>query len=230
MSASGFLQQGGPIMYLLLGMSVLTVTIVAFKLVRFYQIGVGRSPFVADVMREIRDDREGAALEMLSSHRNPVARVMEASVRVGADATLPAGDAEAEISRVGSGQIREMESFLRGLSAIAHLAPFLGLLGTVLGMIEAFMNLQTAGSRVDPSLLSGGIWEALLTTAFGLAIAIPAMAMYFYFEGQVDGVRAAMKDASVQVLVHFRKARRSGAMSETLEDPSRHMEGGEYGI
>jgi len=230
MSASGFLQQGGPIMYLLLGMSVLTVTIVVYKLVQFYRIGVGSHLFVDDAMRAIRDGRETAALEMLSSRRNPVARVMETSVRVGADATIPAGDAEAEISRVGSGQIRDMESFLRGLSAIAHLAPFCGLLGTVLGMIEAFMNLQSAGSRVDPAQLSGGIWEALLTTAFGLAIAIPAMAMYFYFEGQVDRVRAAMKDASVQVLIHFRKARKSGAMSGTLEDPARHMEGGEYGI
>ena len=230
MSASGFLQQGGPVMYVLLGMSVLTVTIVVYKLIQFYRIGVGRSPFVNDVMATIREGRDPAALEMLEAYRSPVARVMESAIRVGADPTIPAGDAEAEISRVGSGQIRDMESFLRGLSAISHLAPFLGLLGTVMGMIEAFMNLQSAGSRVDPAQLSGGIWEALLTTAFGLAIAIPAMALYFYFEGQVDRVRAAMKDASVQVLVHFRKARRSDEMSGTLEDPSRHIEGGEYGI
>lgn len=230
MSASGFLQQGGPVMYVLLGMSVLTVAIVLFKLVQFQRIGMGRTAFVKEVMAALRQGRAEAALEDLAQRRSPVARVMESAILVGTDPTVPTGDAEAEISRVGSGEIREMESYLRGLSAIAHLSPFLGLLGTVMGMIEAFMNLQTAGSRVDPAQLSGGIWEALLTTAFGLSIAIPAMAMYFYFEGQVDRVRAAMKDASVQVLVHFRKARKSDVISGTLEDPSRHIEGGEYGI
>mgnify|MGYP005678813071 FL=1 len=72
-------------------------------------------------------------------------------------------------------------------------------------MINAFMRLEEAGSRVDPSILSGGIWEALLTTAFGLTVAIPAMAAFYYLEGEVDHVRAAMKDASIRVLRHFGK-------------------------
>jgi biopolymer transport protein ExbB len=118
---------------------------------------------------------------------------------------LPPADIEAEVSRVGSAEIRNLESWLRGLSGIAHLSPLLGLLGTVMGMITAFIRLEEAGSKVNPSILAGGIWEALLTTAFGLIIAIPAMAAFYYLEGEVDRVRAAMKDVSVRVLLHFGK-------------------------
>jgi biopolymer transport protein ExbB len=110
---------------------------------------------------------------------------------------------EAEVGRVGSAEIRKLESYLRGLSAIAHLSPLLGLFGTVTGMIRAFMKVQEAGARVDASLLAGGIWEALLTTAFGLAVALPAMAAYYYLEGEVDQARGTMKDVSVRILVHF---------------------------
>ncbi len=217
-------------MYLLLGMSVFTVTIVVYKLVQFVRMGIRRKDFVDSAMESVRCERPEEALEFLAKQPNPVARVMETSIRVGMDRDMLPADSEAEISRVGSEQIRDMESWLRALSAIAHLAPFCGLLGTVLGMIEAFMSMQTVGSRVDPSVLSGGIWEALLTTAFGLAIAIPAMATYFYFEGEVDRTRAVMKDAGVRVLVCFRKARLARALdAKTLEDPERHVDGGMKG-
>ena len=73
-------------------------------------------------------------------------------------------------------------------------------------MIIAFMSLEAAGAKVDPSILSGGIWEALLTTAFGLTVAIPAMAAFYYLEGEVDQVRASMKDVSIRVLRHFGKS------------------------
>ena len=222
MSANTLLNQGGPIMYLLLGMSVLAVAVMAFKAFHFFRYRVFRTDFVGKAMQCVREENSDAALALLSKERSPVARVMETTVRVAVDPTMAHADSEAEIARVGSSQIREMESWLRVLSSIAHLAPFCGLLGTVLGMIEAFMNLQAAGTRVDPAVLYGGIWEALLTTAFGMAVAIPAMAAYFYFEGEVDKARAGMKDASIGVLVHYRKSRLASALNtETLEEASR---------
>jgi biopolymer transport protein ExbB len=219
-------------MYLLLGMSVLTLAIVVYKLVQFVRMDMRGQAFVDGVMASLGEGHVEESLQTLAAHRSPVARVMEVSIRVGMDGDMLPADAEAEIGRVGSRYVRDMESWLRALSAIGHLAPFLGLLGTVVGMIAAFMDLQTAGSRVDPAVLSGGIWVALLTTAFGLAIAIPAMASYFYFEGEVDRVRAAMKDAGVQVLVHFRKGALVGTLNtRTLESPERHVDGGEnYGV
>ena len=67
-------------------------------------------------------------------------------------------------------------------------------------MISAFEKLESAGSKVDPAILAGGIWEALLTTAFGLVVAIPALIMFYVLEGRVDEVRATMRDSVVRVL------------------------------
>ena len=112
-------------------------------------------------------------------------------------------DVEAEMTRVGSAELKNLEAWLRPIGAIAHLAPLLGLLGTVLGMIQAFQKIGVSANQVSPALLAGGIWQALLTTAFGLIVAIPTMAAYYYLEGIVDDVRAKMKDASSRLLIRF---------------------------
>ncbi len=206
MNIVNLFQQGGPVMVVLLAMSVLALTIILLKLFQFFRSGLWRSGFIDPVMATLQDGRTVDALTRLQRQRGPVARVMECALTCASNGKMAAKDIEAEVSRVGSAQIRNLESWLRGLSAIAHLSPLLGLLGTVTGMIVAFMRLEEAGSRVDPSILSGGIWEALLTTAFGLTVAIPAMAAFYYLEGEVDRVRASMKDATVRVLVHFGKS------------------------
>ncbi len=197
--------QGGPVMLVLLGMSVLAATIILLKFFQFFRIGLRRLNFLEPALAALREDDHNKALTALEKQRSPVAHVMKCAILCGADPTMSTKDVEAEVSRVGSAQIRNLESWLRGLSSIAHLSPLLGLLGTVTGMIAAFMSLEAAGSRVDPSILSGGIWEALLTTAFGLTVAIPAMAAFYYLEGEVDRSRAAMKDACIRVLRHFGK-------------------------
>ncbi len=216
------LKQGGPLMMVLLVLSVLAVAIILAKLFQFYRSGLRRLEFVESAISALYSGRKDEALKELDRQRNPIARVMESAVRCGADQRMTAKDVEAEVSRVGSAQIRNLESWLRGLSAIAHLSPLLGLLGTVTGMIAAFMRLEEAGSRVDPSILSGGIWEALLTTAFGLTVAIPSMAAFYYLEGEVDNVRAAMKDATVRILLHFGKSPSSVGSGERVVEDDTH--------
>jgi biopolymer transport protein ExbB len=97
--------------------------------------------------------------------------------------------AEEKIFVAGSELVREAEKGLALLAAIGHIAPLMGLFGTVLGMIGVFRQLEAAGGRADITLLSGGIWVALLTTAFGLLVAIPAVIAYKYFSG-LAGKRA----------------------------------------
>ncbi len=207
-------------MLVLLAMSILAVAIILLKLFQFFRSGLHRLDFVDPALAALQKGDHNSALNTLKQQRSPVACVMESAIRCGADPTMSAKDVEAEVSRIGSAQIRNLESWLRSLSSIAHLSPLLGLLGTVTGMIVAFMNLEAAGSRVDPSILSGGIWEALLTTAFGLTVAIPAMAAFYYLEGEVDHVRASMKDVSIRVLRHFGKtpASISTRDDEKIED------------
>jgi biopolymer transport protein ExbB len=95
--------------------------------------------------------------------------------------------AEEKVFVAGSEIIREGEKRLSVLASVAHLSPLCGLFGTVLGMIEVFRRLESIGGRADVTLLSGGIWVALLTTAFGLIIAIPTLIAHHYFSGIVTG-------------------------------------------
>ncbi len=103
------------------------------------------------------------------------------------------------------GLISNMERYLRGLATIASLSPLLGLLGTVIGMIKSFSQIELHGGSVNASLLAGGIWEALLTTAAGLVVAIPCLLFYNLFQGKVEWVESQLaslgkefKDAASQ--------------------------------
>ena len=91
-------------------------------------------------------------------------------------------------------------SNLNSLQVIATIAPLLGLLGTVFGMIEAFQQMEMAGKNVDPSVLSGGIWEALLTTAVGLSVAIPIVVFESYFRNIVETFKNNIESAVTKVL------------------------------
>ncbi len=199
-STLDLLAKGGPVMMVLLAVSGLAVLIIVAKLLQFARLGLGNLRFVDPAMAALERSEPQAALALLAKRRHPVARVMESAITTSTDSRLTAEDRDAEISRIGSAQIRDLESHLRGLEVIANLSPLLGLLGTVIGMIGAFAKLEDAGSKVDPAMLAGGIWEALLTTAFGLVIAIPALAAFYVFEGRVESVRAVMKDAVTRIL------------------------------
>jgi biopolymer transport protein ExbB len=104
-----------------------------------------------------------------------------------------------ELSRQANNLIHQLRSFLRPLEVIASLSPLLGLMGTVLGMIVAFQQMEAAGSQVDPSVLSGGIWQALLTTAAGLAVAIPTAAAYSWLDRKVERISHQLNDVVTQV-------------------------------
>ena len=94
---------------------------------------------------------------------------------------------------------------LRGLELAVTIGPLLGLLGTVTGMIGAFQALQVAGAQADPATLAGGIWQALLTTAAGMAVAIPAQIALSGFEAVVDRLRHDMEDAATRIFAHAPK-------------------------
>lgn len=108
---------------------------------------------------------------------------------------------EAEARRVGSLQLQKLEKHVGGLSFIAQAAPLLGLLGTVIGMVELFMGLQGTGmATVDAALLASGIWKALLTTAAGLMVAVPALAAYTYLNSRTDRFRLVLQDTIERIL------------------------------
>jgi biopolymer transport protein ExbB len=187
-------------MLVLLALSVVALTIILVKIYQFSRSRLLRTEFIDQAVLLLHNDGPDTTLLALAETPHPVARVMETTLRTSTNTSLSIEDRDTEISRVGSAEIRNLENYLRGLEVIANLSPLLGLLGTVLGMIKAFARLESAGTKVDPAILAGGIWEALLTTAFGLSVAIPALAAFYILEGQVENVRAQMKDATIRVL------------------------------
>lgn len=193
------LELGGPVLITLIVLSVVSLSIIAYKSLQFTMLlGQGRS-FVPIVLKHYRSRHYEDALRVLARRRSPVARVMDVAIVGHARADLKEFTLREEIERIATLHIERMRSYLRGLEVIGTLSPLLGLLGTVLGMIEAFQQLEIAGTRVDPGLLSGGIWEALLTTAAGLVVAIPTLAMLNWFERIVQRTAHEMENAVTQV-------------------------------
>jgi biopolymer transport protein ExbB len=193
-------QKGGLIMYGLALLSVYAVAVVIFKVIQFRKANVFDRSFIEPALREIKQGDRMKATKTLAGITGPIARIMRVTFECVANRDMSQRSKEAEITRVGSGDIRYLESHLRGLEMTASVAPLMGLLGTVIGMITSFSKLSLAGARIDPTLLAGGIWEALLCTAGGLVVAIPAMAAHYMLDGIIEKVRATMKDVSVQIL------------------------------
>ncbi|MGH0036711.1 MAG: MotA/TolQ/ExbB proton channel family protein [Myxococcota bacterium] len=193
-------ERGGPVVVLLLALSVLALAIALLKLGQLARARLWSRAWIGAVVeRARRGDAEGAQAA-LRSRVGPVARVLECAVAGRARTDRDEALLREEIESVAASELTRLGSNLRGLDTIASLAPLLGLLGTVLGMIRAFIRLEQAGSRVDPALLAGGIWEALLTTAVGLTVAIPTLAVLAWLESQVDRTRRHMEDAVTRIL------------------------------
>lgn len=185
MSVVGFLEAGGPVVAILLLMSLAAIAIVLVKLLQFRWLRVGdrhTAPRAVELWRAGRPDQ---AAMLADRSPNPVAQALARALR-GQRRGLPEVKVREEVLRYGGDVLEDLRSWFRPLEVIASLAPLLGLFGTVLGMIEAFRQMEQAGSQVNPAILSGGIWEALLTTAVGLAVAIPVVAMLNWLERRVD--------------------------------------------
>ncbi|QGU32234.1 MotA/TolQ/ExbB proton channel family protein [Thermochromatium tepidum ATCC 43061] len=193
------IDMGGPVILALGVLSVAALAIVLLKLWQFGRLRLGALGPVQDALTLWRRHEDEAALARLRRMRSPVARVVAvAMVGLERPDVEPALLRE-ELVRLASVELEGLRSYLRTLEVIGTLSPLLGLLGTVLGMIEAFRRLESAGTQVDPAILSGGIWQALLTTAVGLSIAIPVVLAHTWLERRVERCGHQMEDAVTQV-------------------------------
>lgn len=186
---------GGPVVAILGLISVITAAVVLYKLWQMQIAGVGRHKAIRAAL-EAWD--AGAAAETqaaLAQSRSYLAPVVRQALMA-----EPAPDLHARLEAEAQMRFLTLERGFRLLDSVAQLAPLLGLFGTVLGMIEAFQALQGAGSSVDPSLLAGGIWIALLTTAVGLAVAMPTSLILSWFEARMEAERVFAEKALSTIL------------------------------
>jgi len=192
-----FFDTGGPVVMILLGMSVLALTLVLLKLIQFRRCRAGATRPAREALALCRAGRTEEAIERAAASPDPTSQALARALR-GQQRALAEPVVREEVLRYGSNVLFELRRGLRPLEVIGSLAPLLGLLGTVLGMIEAFRQLEAAGNQVNPAILSGGIWEALLTTAVGLCVAIPVVAMLNWLERRVDHLAHEMDDVVTQ--------------------------------
>lgn len=178
-------EMGGPVLMLLLAVSIFTLTVILLKGWQFRNARVNKGQQIRQAIASWDRGQHEKALSEIEASRHFLAPVIALGMQerggVGLNKRL---ESEAEQN------LMPMERGFRILDMVAQLAPLLGLLGTVIGMIEAFQALQDAGSQVDPAALAGGIWVALLTTAAGLTVAMPTSVALSWFEAQMDDARS----------------------------------------
>ena len=191
--------KGGPLMYPLLFCSILTV---AYGVERGYHyLKAGQSKDAPEQIHNlIEQGSYDQALALATSSPGPVAAVLAEGLRhQGAQADL----LEEMISLAGFRELVRLNRHLHILELIGRMAPLMGLLGTVLGMVAAFQQVALAKGSVDPSLLAGGIWEALITTVAGLSVAIPALVLHHLYEDRVQGYAHLMKHYGTEAVKHL---------------------------
>ena len=197
---AAFVDAGGPVVLILAGLSVLMLATALLKTGQFLRVGVWRRAAADEAIALVRRGRPAQAAGIAGSGKGIAARIVASAL----DA-LMAGHDRDQVRDEAQRQIDEtaerLQTHIRILEIIASLAPLLGLFGTVLGMIEAFHQLEASGSRADPSILSGGIWEALLTTAVGLAVAMPAVVLVNLFDRTVESFTRDMDNQVAQIFI-----------------------------
>ncbi len=184
-----FLSRGGILMIPIILCSVIGLALILDRFYTYRKMKLGGFVIEKEVINALaRGDFSGAAAFVGNAKnagtdvlRQALDRLRENSGNVRSSFTLPAVHL-----------IREMEASLKGLATVAAISPLLGLLGTVIGMIRAFIQIEQYGAAVNPSLLAGGIWEALLTTAAGLTVAIPCLMFHNYFQGRIEWVEGEL--------------------------------------
>ncbi|WP_319529968.1 MotA/TolQ/ExbB proton channel family protein [uncultured Cohaesibacter sp.] len=195
-----FMDMGGPVVLLLAILSVISLAVILYKLWQFSWLGIGRHKRAHKALQLWQTGDRPAAIALLEKGKAPVSVVLSHAMRGQLfHADKPALIRE-DIERIALKTLASARSMLRLLETVGQVSPLLGLFGTVIGMIEAFQRLQQAGSSVDPSVLAGGIWVALLTTAVGLAVAIPASLFADWFTTRLERERETIEELATSIL------------------------------
>jgi biopolymer transport protein ExbB len=189
-----FLAKGGVLVIPILLCSVMALAIFVERMIRFAKIDIGGKGLAEKIARFLKQGNKEEALKAATASQSPMGRVLAQAIDV---KDQDRETLETVIVHATDDEVRDLSSYVQALATIGNIAPLLGLLGTVLGMIKAFMVIQEMGGKVNAAVLAGGIWEALLTTALGLAIALPTMVAHSYIVSRIDRYEARLHEGSV---------------------------------
>ncbi|WP_337865824.1 MotA/TolQ/ExbB proton channel family protein [Ignavibacterium sp.] len=189
--------KGGFIMWLILATSIVGLAVVIDRFLVLRKARINVPAFMVRIRGFIKKKDISGAVSYCMEEKSPVANIVRKGLKkykYGHDRVKEA------IENAGSQEISKLEKGLTILATVSGIAPLLGFLGTVTGMIQAFMTIQDLAGAANPSDLAGGIWEALITTAFGLIVGIPALAFYNYFLSAVKRLVGEMETVANDVV------------------------------
>jgi biopolymer transport protein ExbB len=203
--------KGGWLTVPIMACSVVGLAIFLERVIRLHRLEVEGGSLLDAVSQAVSRGDLAGARDLASKSGTPMGRLLHSGLSVyHAERTL----LESVLDHAIEQETRLLSRYLPTLATVGGIAPLLGLLGTVVGMIKAFMAIEAMGGQVDASVLAGGIWEAMLTTAFGLSVALPTIVAHSYLVSRVDSIEARLEDGSIALLKSFKASR-----NNTLEGP-----------
>jgi len=192
--------KGGPLMFLILLCSVIAFAVVIERLWHLWRAKINTKEFMEDIAETLKRNKIMLAIDKCNVMPGPIAEILKAGIL---KHDRPRTEIKESVEDAGLHEVPRLEKNLGVLATIAHVAPLLGLLGTVTGMVRAFQVIEqkaVAMTPVNPGDLAGGIWEALITTVAGLAVAIPTYVAYNFLVTKVDGFVLEMEKSATDLV------------------------------
>jgi len=187
------LSQGGLLMIPLFILSVLTIYVIAERWRFLENSKMDTNTILNNIEALLKSGSQQRALQYCDEFNKPLARILKAGIR---KLGRPIVEIQESLKKAGKKEIFQLEKRMDWLATIAGVAPLIGFTGTVTGMIRAFMDIQSLQGNVNPSVLAGGIWEALITTATGLIVGIIAYGFYNFLLGKINRLIFELENAS----------------------------------
>lgn len=189
--------KGGWLMIVLAVLSFIAIYIFGKKWWMIHKAQQVDKNFMRDIRDYIHEGKVKSAVSLCEKYDSPVARITQKGIeRIG----RPLSDIQTAVENMGNVEIARLEKGLAGLATIAGGAPMIGFLGTVLGMVQAFFNMANAGNNIDITLLSSGIYTAMITTVGGLIVGILAYFGYNYLTSQISDLVFKMESATIDFM------------------------------
>ena len=197
MSLLSMALKGGWLMLVLLILSILAFYIFGKKWWMIHKAGDIDANFMRDIRDYIHEGKLKSAITLCTKYDTPVARMVEAGLT---RAGKPLSDIQTAVENVGNVEVARLEKGLPYLATISGGAPMIGFLGTVLGMVQAFFNMSNAGNNIDITLLSSGIYTAMITTVGGLIVGILAYFGYNFLSARISSLVYSMESATIELM------------------------------
>ena len=213
------MRQGGPMMWVLFACSVVAVSVFLERLFHLHRARIGSSDFLEGIYNILRRKNIVEAVSICEETPGPEAHVVRAAILHHDEGPEHIRKA---VQEAGLAEIPRLERNLNLLYTVAKVAPLLGLLGTVLGMVQTLVTIEQNAPLVHAGELSGGMWQALLSTAAGLTVAIPAYAGHNFLMGRVDAVLQDMERTAAEIVVFLASLDKgeNGGLQNVDQQPS----------